>query len=407
MSCKQRLSLSLAALTALTLTACLDSSDSSNDMNEAGPEGDSSGYSGLIAWSDFNPIIGGRELRVWDLAASEFILELSDDDPDHHISRVSTELSGDSATLIYVQSQRFEGNRSQLGQLHAHALNGEQIETLPREDATGGFLRDAVTPSINADGGTVAFVEHRYEIGDGDEVGDPIQQNIAIWHTGQNHAQVIAEDLDDIVCPRIDDGGARVVAAVGEALYHMPVGGGAMTEIPLDQGVVSELRPTVDAANRCGIQLSSDGQRVAFTGKVSDGDTTSIFIADVESGATQQVGLNIEEEIVPYLSSWDMSRNGERMFIQTYREIDDGANVARRSYTVELNNPGQATQIHERTVVAGMPVAAISRDGETLAHREQSPDTGEGTLQIWRFNGDDPRIIEDSESMIAAPSFTF
>ncbi|MCP1726633.1 hypothetical protein J2T60_000598 [Natronospira proteinivora] len=407
MSCKQRLFLSLAALAAFTLSACLDSSDSSADMNETGPQADTSGYSGLIAWSDVNIIIGGRELRVWDLETSEFILQLSDDDPDHHVSRMNTELSGNGATLIYVQSHRFEGDRSQLGQLHAHALDGDSIETLPREDATGGFLRDALSPSINADGSTVAFAEHRYEIGEGDEVGDPIHQNIAIWHPGQDNAQVIAEDLSDIVCPRIDDGGARVVAAVGESLYHMPVGGGAMTEIPLDENVVSELLPTVDAANRCWIQLSGDGQRVAFTGRSHDGDTTGIFITDVESGATQQVGLNIEEEIVPYLSSWDMSRNGQRMFIQTYSEIDDGANVARRSYTVELNNPEQATQIHERTVVAGLPIVAISRNGETLAHREQSPDTGEGTLQIWRFNGDDPRIIEDSESMIAAPSFTF
>jgi len=389
-------SLAVPLSVCLLLAACnvsdeaLDSDDDSDNGN-ADVGGDTSGYSGLMAWR-FGDVGEGSGIRLWQLEDSDFTLTI--DEGEQGGEHLGPRISADQRVLVYtVDPVSFEGGA--LSQVQWFDMGAGEFESLPRE-LSGQGVRASFAADLDQFGSVLSFAERVHE----SPADEPSHYGAGVWVVGNEQAQSLVQSDQPIHCTRMDADGSFVLFDQPDAFHVVNSSGGNPQPLNLSHPNLSDIVLEPREHGDCPYQLSENGNRLAFMGTLDeDEEALGAFFADINSGQVSRVDHSVEMTLV----DWQMAANGNEGVLLYRTALDDGdmddGDYEYALHTVNLVNPGATTEIDTFTLNEDDPVAAgvsISPSGQIVARSGYDEDGIH--IKVMTFSGSDKRRIQGDDA---------
>ncbi|MCP1728452.1 hypothetical protein J2T60_002452 [Natronospira proteinivora] len=379
----------LLVLAGMVLTACGDDDglDEGDDDDGRDPGGDTSAYSGQLAWSHDDGGEGSG-IRVWSLDDSEYMASVTQNENGDHLAPA---LSSDEGALSYTSEAEALGPH-ELSQAQYLELQSGELVGVPWEMGQGR-VRASLGSDMDYFASVVSFAERVYD----EASGELERYGAGVWVVGDANADSLAESNAPVYCTQMDPDAALMIFNAGDGLYRVATTGGNPQALAINHPSLEVIETEPVVGGRCAFKLANDGNRLSFIGQLEDSGEPAAFVHDLDSGQTLRVAEPVEMELV----DWQMAGNGNQGVL-LFRGEDPSEDLQQYSLrTVNLVSPGATTEIEVFEVEAEadiQPTAAISDNGMVIARSGYDEDGVH--VVVMGASGDEPRRIQgNAETM--------
>lgn len=273
-------------------------------------------------------------------------------------------------------------------------LDSGEVIPYPTDDLAENEVRNAVLPSLSADGSRVAVGESTATLGEFDLPTDPSPLSIEVWDRKSNERIRVTDGSAKDTFPFLSADGSRVLFLSdrdepgGWDFYLANVAEGADVERLSFRNHADIVRLNFDLPE--WISVSADLRWLAFIASVEEGGA-GLFLMDTSSGGIERIEYEpvvaepLGADAVVILESVAISGDGSRLAISlTYLDAE-----SERIGGQVLTSPREerAFTLVRQSNLSMRPVA-LSANGSQIAYTE-----GLQNLYVDRLDGSDPRLV--------------